>query len=115
MKVVAATGLIVIGRWIDVRFFVLPPYIAMKKRTTIYLMLAAMEFAVASPARACLNDTRVEAAENEFRSRYESVSPVPQAPSDALNPAAVEALVGGGGLLGAGGVVAFKRNRRGGR
>jgi hypothetical protein len=74
----------------------------------------------ASPSIACLNDTAVRAAEDEFRSRYQSSSsndalaPSSQIVTHAINPWGVAGLAVGSGLVSGSCVVGFRRQKRGG-
>jgi hypothetical protein len=72
---------------------------------------------IASPSFACLNDTGVRAAEDEFRSRYESPSTNATSSdfpgTSAINPWGVAALAIGGGLIAGSSLTRFRRHKRG--
>jgi hypothetical protein len=72
----------------------------------------------ASSSFACLNDTSIKAAEDEFRSRYEpnsgndtSAVGNPASPS-AINPWGVVTLAVGSGLIAGASIVGFRRHKR---
>jgi hypothetical protein len=62
---------------------------------------------------ACLNDTSVERAEQEFRSQYNQPPPEPAAQQAGLNPWGLGALCVGAGLASGSLIVAVGRRRRG--
>lgn len=81
-------------------------------RTIVAGVIALMLLGTSKPAKACLNDSHVEAAEAEFRSRYndDKASPA-QFLSGSYNWVGVGALAVGSGLVGACSVTALKRYR----
>jgi hypothetical protein len=67
------------------------------------------------PVRACLNDTRTESAETEFRSRYERQEPTKHAGSPMLmgfNVMGLGAAAVGGALVATGVWQQVRRGRR---
>ena len=69
---------------------------------------------LASPALACKNDTSANRAEEEFRSRYESLQPDTPVPS-RFSIWGIGALSVGSGLIAGSVAIGLQRKRRGGR
>jgi hypothetical protein len=81
------------------------------------MVLLAAVFLLASvgTSRACLNDTGVEKAEQEFRSQYNRPTPPPSAAEyGGLNPWGLGALCIGAGMATGSLIVAVGRKRHGG-
>jgi hypothetical protein len=66
-----------------------------------------------STAFACLNDTAVRIAEDEFRSRYDEVAPPDQPRPASINTLGVAALAIGSGLVAGAALGGFRRKDSG--
>jgi len=73
------------------------------------VFLASM---LTSRASACLNDTAIQSAEEEYRSRYDAPAPDPLKESTSPPLASYAALAVGGGLVAGTMVTSVKRRKR---